>query len=637
MSLGDVASKLPWPVFACDGEKRPIVATGFKAASRDAVTILKQFARPGAVMIGVPTGRASGLIVIDVDIKNGRDGTAWLEENADALPPTRTHKTRSGGLHLLFQVPAGIEIRNSASRVAPGIDVRGEGGYIIAPPSPGYQVADAADPAEMPRWLIRACLREEVPPAPQRTQERHERYTQAAIDGEVLAVIRAGEGTRNDTLNSSAVKLGTLVAAGQMTRSTAEAELQRAGQQAGLTPRECAATIKSGLDFGEHHPREMPAPRMNGATHKEARHEAPQPPGDGLPLVWFDDIEPLLDAKDFVQGVLVEQGSVVVYGESNAGKTFWTTDLSLHVAAGAEWNGRRVEQGGVIYCVLEGGAGFRNRVAAWRTVKGLQSIPFAAIPASLNLLDPAADTPRLIEAIKGAAAKIGMPVKLVVIDTLSRAMAGGNENAPDDMGALVQNMDTIRMETGACVVFIHHSGKDQAKGARGHSLLRAAIDTEVEVVASEGDDKSATIVKQRELKKGDVFGFTLKVVELGENRHGEKVTTCLVEPKEAGQPSGQNGTKRRLKLSPGGSLGVRALHIAMGKKGAHLPPLSEYPRDTVAVSATEWRDEYYQLKGGSADANKHAFNRAETELLAQNVITQRNGLVWFVSRKEVAQ
>lgn len=351
-----------------------------------------------------------------------------------------------------------------------------------------------------------------------------------------------------------------------------------------------------------------------------------------LPLVMFDDIEPCLDVRDFVQGVLVEEGAAVVYGESNAGKTFWTTDLALHVAAGLEWNGKRVEQGGVIYCVLEGGAGFRNRVTAWRTSKYLDgsNIPFAAVPAGLNLLDPEADTPKLIATIQAAASRMAVPIKLVVIDTLSRAMAGGNENAPDDMGALVMNMDAIRSATKASVLFVHHSGKDAAKGARGHSLLRAAVDTEIEVVASpEGDDKSATVVKQRELKKGDVFSFKLTVSELGQNRHGEAVTTCIVQPVEAAEKKQKSRISR---LNTNAELGIRALDIAMSKRGALLPPTSDYPKDTVAVQTSVWRTEFYELKAGSMDTNKHSFSRAETDLLAASVITTNNGLTWKVQK-----
>jgi hypothetical protein len=79
----------------------------------------------------------------------------------------------------------------------------------------------------------------------------------------------------------------------------------------------------------------------------------------------------------------------------------------------------------------------------------------------------------------GAAARY--PIRLVVVDTLSRAMAGGNENAPDDMSAFIRNIDRIRQETGAHVLIVHHCGKDAAKGARGHSCLRAATDTKIEL------------------------------------------------------------------------------------------------------------------------------------------------------------
>ena len=636
MSLGDVAAQMQWPVFACGIDKKPVVATGFKAATCDAIAIKRQFDNPAAAMIGVPTGNVSGLLVIDIDIKTGRDGRAWLDENADALPQTRTHKTQSGGLHLVFQMPEGIDIRNSAGRVAPGVDVRGNGGYVIVPPSPGYTVADDCEPAEMPRWLVRACMPPEAPAVAPRVQERHEKYVQKIIDNEVLAVIRSGEGTRNDTLNKAAFALGTLVAAKQITRQSAESDLMHAGNLAGLTTRECLATIKSGLDAGVDHPREIPSTTSaktsaNGTQHTENKTNNRTGQTASKPLVWFDEIQPCLDTLDFVEGVLVEQGAAVVYGESNAGKTFWTTDLALHVAAGLKWNGREVEQGGVIYCVLEGGNGFNNRVAAWRKAKGVSGIPFAARQASLNLLNPAVDLDALIDLINEAKKTITVPVKLVVIDTLARAFAGGNENASEDMGALVINMDRIRRETGASVLFVHHSGKDAAKGARGHSSLRAALDTEIEVVASEDtDDKTATVVKQRELPKGDSFGFKLDVVELGQNRRGKPVTTCLVTHCHAEIAPIKRHKKR---LSPASQLAIRALSDAINNEGALLPRLSPFPnKDTRAASATAWRNAYYALKSGTPENNRQSFGRAETELLAAGVIDTHNGLLWFIER-----
>ena len=103
-------------------------------------------------------------------------------------------------------------------------------------------------------------------------------------------------------------------------------------------------------------------------------------------------------------------------------------------------------------------------------------MPFAAIVSPVDLCTDDADLNKLITTI--IACRLGMPVGLIVIDTLSRVMAGGNENAPEDMGALVRNIDRLRDETGGAVLLVHHSGKDLSRGARGHSLLRAATDTE---------------------------------------------------------------------------------------------------------------------------------------------------------------
>ncbi len=354
-----------------------------------------------------------------------------------------------------------------------------------------------------------------------------------------------------------------------------------------------------------------------------------------LPLLWFDDIKPVLDAKDFVQGLLIEEGAAVVYGESNAGKTFWATDLALHVCLGERWRNRRVEQGGVVYCVLEGGIGFQNRVSAWKAEQGLEGVklPFAAIPSQLNLLSPDADTPRLIATIKAAAEMIGMPVKLIVIDTLSRAMAGGNENAPEDMGALVMNMDKIRAQTGACVMFIHHSGKDAAKGARGHSLLRAAIDTEIEVVADEGGvEKSATVVKQREVKKGDVFPFTLQVVELGTNRHGEAVTTCLVNSDTDQAAGAASEHRRRLPKHAKRALEVLCdLVNSAGKSGfAGIPP------HAMSVPEKWWRERFYEsaMPGAEPGAKQKAFRRAADELQDLHRVGMAAGRVWVADGKK---
>jgi hypothetical protein len=127
-----------------------------------------------------------------------------------------------------------------------------------------------------------------------------------------------------------------------------------------------------------------------------------------------------------------------------------------------------------------------------------------------------------------------IPVRLVIIDTLARAMAGGDENSGQDMGEAVKSIDIVRNATGAHVCIIHHSGKDAARGARGHSSLRAAIDTEIEVTHPEGDKyRTATIVKQRDIAPCPPICFSLEVVELGINHRGKPITSCVVKAEDS--------------------------------------------------------------------------------------------------------
>lgn len=369
------------------------------------------------------------------------------------------------------------------------------------------------------------------------------------------------------------------------------------------------------------------------ALGAEAPHAEPSidPPSSrpGLPVLYFEEIERSVDVRDFVQGLLVEQSSAVLYGESNSGKTFFATWLAMAIASGMTWFGRRVEQGGVLYLALEGGQGFRNRIAAWRERHDALAGPvyFAAIPSQVNLLHPDADMPRVIAAARDAAERMGVGIKLIVVDTLARAMAGGNENAPEDMGALVMNMDRIRAETGAAVLFIHHSGKDAAKGARGHSSLRAAIDTEIEVEATDGPVRRATVVKQRDMRKGDVFAFELEVVELGENRHGEAVTTCLVREVE------QAGAKtKRESLSGRARLALDVLHEVVGTQGLMGAP--DTPENVASVPDEVWRRRFYDRLPSDGDvkqnAKRMAFNRAAEELQTKRMVATNRGRVWVV-------
>jgi hypothetical protein len=361
---------------------------------------------------------------------------------------------------------------------------------------------------------------------------------------------------------------------------------------------------------------------INGRRFNAGRKKDPA----CLPLVFFKDIMPAIDSKDFVEGLLVNSSLVVVYGEPGSGKTFFVLDICLSVAAGKEWRGRAVEQGAVIYLALEGGAGIRNRIfAARKRLELPDDTPFVLVQCQIDLCSSDADMLNIVKTIKDVADKLGQPVRLVVVDTLFRALAGGNENAPEDMGALVANSDKIRQGTDACVILIHHSGKDVTRGSRGHSSLKPATDTEIEITHANGVS-IARVTRQRDLEGEDSFAFTLERVELGLNNRGKPVTSCVVEP--ANVPA---KAAAKTNLTTKERVANRCLDTAIREYGRRevIDPLEG---EQAVVEIGDWRKVYDREAepGASRDARRKAFSRMRDALLAKNVIAARDDLIWRV-------
>lgn len=272
----------------------------------------------------------------------------------------------------------------------------------------------------------------------------------------------------------------------------------------------------------EWHPNRSPDPGQNDA--------AIQPSSGGkrkLAYIHCDQIEASLQSSDLVFNLLTHGDASVLYGPSNVGKSFFALDLAVHVATGTPYRGKmRVDRGAVIYVTLEGYRSFDNRVIALKKKGKLPAgTPLYFVKSPVLLLE-AADCDALVEAVTEIAHQKRVSVRLVVIDTLSRAMAGGDESSSVDMTNVVRAVDKIRISTGAHVMLVHHCGKDAARGARGHSSLRAAIDTEIELM--EDTIKIAHVTKQRDLPCVPSMPFALESVELGLNPYNEMVTSCVV-------------------------------------------------------------------------------------------------------------
>ncbi|MGW5396261.1 bifunctional DNA primase/polymerase [Streptomyces sp. NPDC003952] len=213
--------------------------------------------------IGLATGPA-GLVVIDLDTPKANSGqdapggaetfTALCERAGQAVPTTYRTRTPSGGAHLYFTAPPGIRLGNTAGKLAPFIDTRAHGGYVVAPGSTTaagtYEVTDPSPVVELPAWLL-SLLQPPAPrPAPLRMPAavRGGSVARAALHAECEAVRQAPAQQANNTLNRSAFKVGRFVAWGDIPRKEVEEAFQAAGEERGLTVAECRSTIRSALD-----------------------------------------------------------------------------------------------------------------------------------------------------------------------------------------------------------------------------------------------------------------------------------------------------------------------------------------------------------------------------------------------------
>lgn len=235
-----------WAVFPVSRDKTPRTPNGHKAATTEPERIRAMAVQFGFVLVGIATGEASGIAVLDIDRQH--DGGAWWRENKHRLPTTRTHRTRSGGLHLYFTHRPGL--RCSTARIAPGIDVRAEGGSIIYWPAAGFPVLSDADLAEWPMWLTPAPK-----PAPVRpwqpvyaeNADRQRRYAEAALHNAVGRVAGTVTGSRNATLNAETYGLARFIQSGALSPAEIAEAMAHAGLAAGLDAIEVQATIASAI------------------------------------------------------------------------------------------------------------------------------------------------------------------------------------------------------------------------------------------------------------------------------------------------------------------------------------------------------------------------------------------------------
>jgi hypothetical protein len=336
-------------------DKVPLTEHGLDDATTDAMTIETWWAKWPNANVGV---RCGPIIVVDEDTPDALASLA--AELGETLPNTKVARTGKGR-HYYFTQPEGAHLRNSAGKLAPGIDTRGEGGYVVAPPSihpngTPYVWENNIAPAPLPAWLAELLRPNENgrhPLGPLTVREATTPYGQKALEEETRAVAGAPEGTRNDRLNIAAYSLGQLIAGSELDEWDARNALTDAARACGLSVKEAEQTIKSGINGGLGSPRTAPEGYQPPTPNLRAVPDTPAlvaPPVQPVKVVSLDEFvsvtediaDPLIGERG--DALLPSNGLLFMYGDGGAGKTTLSVDALAHLAAGASWLDTKVHR-----------------------------------------------------------------------------------------------------------------------------------------------------------------------------------------------------------------------------------------------------------------------------------------------------
>lgn len=267
-----------------------------------------------------------------------------------------------------------------------------------------------------------------------------------------------------------------------------------------------------------------------------------QPAQRSFTLLSADDLAALPPTEYLIKGILPNSGLAAIFGPSGSGKTFLVLDLIMAIACQADWFGHKIKNVPVTYIGLEGKGGINNRIQAWR-IKNPDLNPknLKIILDNFNLMKES-NVVDLAQTIIDAQMHKG----LIAVDTLNQASPGAEENSSVDMGHILKHLKLLQEMTGGLVLVIHHNGKNASQGLRGHSSLKAALDTNIEVVG--GDKRSWLLEKSKDGADGKSFGFKLAVQQLGVDSDGDPITSCTVERDHSSifskpEPSGKDQKK----------------------------------------------------------------------------------------------
>lgn len=343
-----------------------------------------------------------------------------------------------------------------------------------------------------------------------------------------------------------------------------------------------------------------------------------------FPVTWVQDAKLKLDARPILKGMIEPGAFIVIYGPSGSGKSFFTADLGQHIATGQPWRGRKVQKGLVVYVASEAGASILKRFVGWRDNRmgeSAERIPLAILTRGPDLMN-SVQVALLCDQLAKLEEEAGLPLVLVVFDTLSRSMPGADENSTEDMSMAVNVADHIRERFNAASAYVHHTGKDSTKGPRGAYALYAAADLVMLV-----EDKVASVVKVRDGLMTEKFPFTLEPVEIGVDADGDPVMTCLLNVSDA--PATR---KDRIPTGRNQKIVLPVLRDLATERNNRCPGTSAIPQGVLTVSMADAIERAAPKFGGEDPAYRvrEKVKDAMLGLQAAGFIGVHGDLVWLL-------
>jgi hypothetical protein len=373
-----------------------------------------------------------------------------------------------------------------------------------------------------------------------------------------------------------------------------------------------------------------------------AKEFAPDPPtpAEAKPAkpIKTVNIEAWDDIQDepvewMIHSILPTKSFSALFGPPGSFKSFIALDMAEAIATGRPWMGNQIEkQGAVLYICGEGFGGMGARIKACQihhsTPKGA---PIYVIRHQLNLRSSAEDFNALMMAVVQLVETTGIEFQLLIIDTLARAFGGGNENDSDAMGSFITSMGKIQEFLACALMVLHHSGKDLAKGLRGHSSLLGAVDTQLEILRFEDQAKGIiSLTKQKDGQDGVKLGFEMVEIEISSSSLGFDPAVSLAvqasdeavnQASKRGKSNSGAGKNQRLEMS--------CLENIVKSKGT-IKFIDGQQRMVADLEA--WRLELRSRMGvdeTSESKFKTAWSRAKKRLVESKEGGIKDKLVWL--------